>query len=159
MRIRILRNSTVRVHKGLALMKTLIFALASSVVFAGLIAQPAYAQNPAQPSKPTSLVHADIGVVQLHGTVVPVDQSLGADAGETVNAVNGQATITFNNGCAVKVQGREYTIPAQAPVCHTGAVPVTGDTKFVALGIGAAVAVGLAVGGGGGGGNDHPSSP
>jgi len=159
MRIRILRNSTVRVRKGLLLMKTLIFGLATSVLFAGLIAQPAHAQNPAQQSKPTSLVHADTGVVQLHGTVVPVDQSLGGDAGETVNAVNGQATITFNNGCAVKVQGREYTIPAQAPVCHTGAVPVAGDTKFVALGIGAAVAVGLAAGGGGGGGNDRPSSP
>jgi hypothetical protein len=140
-------------------MKTLIFGLATSVVFAGLIAQPAYAQNPAQPPKPTSLVHADTGVVQLHGTEVPVDQSLGANAGEMVNAVNGQATITFNNGCAVKVQGREYTIPAQAPVCHTGVIPV-GDGKLVALGVAGAVAVGLAVGSGGGGGNsDPPSSP
>jgi hypothetical protein len=134
-------------------MKTLIFGLATSVVFAGLIAQPAYAQNPAQPPQPTSLVHADTGVVQLHGTAVPAEQSMGANAGETVNAVNGQATITFNNGCAVKIQGREYTIPALAPVCHSGTIPVTGDGKLVALGVAGAVAVGLAVGGGGGGGD------
>ena len=84
---------------------------------------------------------------------------VGANAGEIVNANSGQATITFDNGCAVKVQGREYTIPAQAPVCHTGVIPVTGDGQLVALGVAGAVALGLAVGSGGGGGNDRPSSP
>jgi hypothetical protein len=141
-------------------MKTLIFGLATSVVFAGLIAQPANAQNAAQPPKPTSLVHADGGVVQLHGAAVPAEQSMGANAGEIVDVTNGKATITFANGCAVKVEGRQYTIPAQAPVCHTGMVPATGDGKLVALGVAGAVAVGLAVGGSGGGNNsDPPSSP
>jgi len=156
MGVRILRNSAVRAHKGLALMKTLIFGLAASVLCAGVIAQPAYAQGQAQPA---TLVHADGGVVQVHGSAVAVDQSVGANAGETINVRNGQATVTFNNGCAIKIAAREYTIPSKAPVCNTGTIPAPSDTKFVALGIGGAVALGLAVGGGGGGGNDRPSSP
>jgi len=139
-------------------MKTLIFSVAASLLCAGLIAQPANAQGPVQP-QPTTLVHADGGVVQVHGAAVPANQSVGANAGETINVRNGQATVTFNNGCAVKIASREYTIPAQAPICSTGTIPAPSDTKFVALGIGGAVALGLAVGGGGGGGNDRPSSP
>ncbi|WP_159015920.1 hypothetical protein [Cognatiluteimonas profundi] len=140
-------------------MKTLIFGLAASALCAGLIAQPANAQNPAQPQDPTSMVHADAGVVQLHGAPVPINQSMGANAGEIVNVRNGQATITFNNGCSVKVEGRQYTIPSKAPACHTAAIPVAGDGKIVALGVAGAVAVGLAVGSGGSGKSERPSSP
>jgi hypothetical protein len=137
-------------------MKTLIFGLASSILCAGLIAQPAHAQNPAQQPNPTSLVHADTGAVQLHGTAVPAQQSMGANAGEVVDVTNGKATITFNNGCAVTVAGRRYTIPALAPACSIATVPAKGDGKLVALGVAGAVAVGLAVGGGGGGDTPTP---
>jgi hypothetical protein len=159
-------NATIRILRAAPFarawgssMKNLIFGLTASVLCAGLIAQPANAQSPAQP-RPATLVHADGGVVQVQGAAVPLDQSVGADAGETINVRNGQATVTFNNGCAVKIAGREYTIPAQAPTCSTGVIPAESDTKLVMLGLGGAVAVGLAVGGGGGSGSkDRPSSP
>jgi len=137
-------------------MKIVMSGFAAAVLLAGSISQPANAQGAPQ-SNPATLVHADSGVVVVQGAAIPVDKSMGANAGATVNALNGEATVTFNTGCAIKIAAREYTIPGTAPVCKSDVIPVS-DTKPVLLGIAGAVAVGLAVGGGGGG-SDRPSSP
>jgi glycerol kinase len=131
-------------------MKVLLSAIAASMLLAG----QALAQAPAP--NPTALVHADSGVVQVQGAAVPLHTSAGAMAGDVIS-VKGQATVTYGNGCAVKIHG-QYHVATTAPVCQTGTIRPENDGKYVFAGLGAAALVGLAVGGGGGG-SDRPSSP
>ena len=108
--------------------------------------------------KPHALVHADAGSVVVGNSEVAVDASAGANAGDTVNVAQGQATVTYDNGCSVTVTS-SYVIEQQAPNCK-GAVPLDSDGKYVALGVlGAAVVIGGVAGGGGGDHDDTPSSP
>jgi len=136
-------------------MKQIVMGLAVSAVF--LAAQPALAQAPS----PQALVHADSGTVSVQGNAVVANSSSGANAGDMVTVTGGQATVTYSNGCAVKVTD-QYQIADKAPVC-TGVVAGGGDGHLVAAGLGAIALVGIAVGGGGGGGSDGggdgPSSP
>lgn len=131
-------------------MKQIVMGLAVSALF--LAAQTALAQAP----NPQVLVHADAGTVQVQGNAVAANSSAGANAGDTVSVTEGQATVTYSNGCAVKVTG-QYQVLAKAPVC-TGVVSGGGDGHLVAAGLGAIALVGIAVGSGGGG-SDNPSSP
>jgi hypothetical protein len=133
-------------------MKQIVMGLAVSALF--LAVQPAMAQS----SNPQVLVHADSGTVQVQGNAVVANSSSGANAGDMVTVTGGQATVTYSNGCAVKVTD-QYQIAAKAPVC-TGVVAGGGDGHLVAAGLGAIALVGVAVGSGGGGGSeDTPSSP
>ena len=133
-------------------MKQIVMGLAVSALFAA--AQSAQAQEP----QPRTLVHADSGTVQVQGNPVAANESTGANPGDTITVTDGQATITYSNGCAVKVTG-SYQILAKAPVC-TGTVAAAGDGHLVAAGLGAIALVGAAVGNGGGGSSsDGPSSP
>ena len=133
-------------------MKQIVIGLAVSALF--LAAQPALAQAPS----PHALVHADSGTVSVQGNAVVANSSSGANAGDMITVTGGQATVTYSNGCAVKVTD-QYQVAAKAPVC-TGAVAGGGDGHLVAVGLGAIALVGVAVGGGGGsGGDDTPSSP
>jgi hypothetical protein len=131
-------------------MKQLVIGLAVSTLF--LAAQTALAQDPS----PKALVHADSGTVLVQGNAVAANASAGANVGDTITVTEGQATVTYSNGCAVKVTG-QYQVAATPPVC-TAVVPNTGDGHLVAAGLGAIALVGIAVGSGGGG-NDNPSSP
>lgn len=130
-------------------MKQLVMGLAVSALF---LAGQALAQAP----NPAVLVHADAGTVSVQGNAVAANSSAGANAGDTVAVTDGQATVTYSNGCAVKVTG-QYQVLAKAPVC-TGTVSGGGDGHLVAAGLGAIALVGVAVGSGGGG-SDNPSSP
>jgi len=130
-------------------MKQLVMGLAASTLFFAATAQ-------AQAPNPQVLVHADSGTVTVQGNAVAAKSSAGANAGDTIVVTDGQATVTYSNGCAVTVTS-QYQIAAKAPVC-TGVVSGGGDGHLVAAGLGAIVLVGAAVGGGGGG-SDTPSSP
>jgi len=132
-------------------MKQFVMGVTASVLF--LAAQTALAQAP----NPQVLVRADSGTVTVQGNAVAAKSSAGANAGDTVVVTDGQATVTYSNGCAVTVTS-QYQIAAKAPVC-TGVVAGGGDGHLVAAGLGAIALIGAAVGGGGGGGNDTPSSP
>ena len=94
-------------------MKQLVMGLAVSALF---LAGQALAQAP----YPAVLVHADAGTVSVQGNAVAANSSAGANAGDTVAVTDGQATVTYSNGCEVKVTGA-YQVLANAPVC-TGAV-------------------------------------
>lgn len=135
-------------------MKTILFAAAAMMLSASALAQDpsTLGENPA------TLVRADSGAVTVQGAKVTNESSTGAQTGDVVTVTDGQATLTFANGCSVTVHDT-YTVPATAPLCR-GAAPVAagrGDGALVAAGIGALVLVGVAVGGGGG--SDRPSSP
>jgi len=137
-------------------MKQFVMGVAVSALF--LAAQPALAQDPS----PKALVHADSGTVQVQGNAVAANSSTGANVGDSVTVTEGQATVTYSNGCAVTVTS-QYQIVETAPVC-TAVLTPPGDGHLVAAGLGAIALVGIAVGGGGGGndgggGGDGPSSP
>ena len=132
-------------------MKALLLALAL-----GSFAAAASAQQAPAP-RPHALVHADAGSVEVGNNPVAVDTSAGVDAGQTVN-VQGQATITYDNGCSITVTG-SYVIARQAPDCHGGTRPIARNGGVVAAGVLGGLAVVAAVAGGGGGGEDRPSSP
>ena len=138
-------------------MKTIILGAAALLVSAGVLAQ-----NPAPvEGNPAILVHADAGAVTVQGAAVAEKNSAGAQAGDVIHVTDGQATITFANGCTVHVRN-SYTVPATAPVCHTTGASLNtagtvSDGTLVAAGVGAAVVVGVAAGNSGG--DDQPSSP
>lgn len=119
-----------------------------------LVAGSAMAQNPAA----LVSVRASSGDVQVDGVALPVDQSVGAAAGAEVSVVNGEALVTYPNGCTVTVTAR-YTVAATAPAeCPADAAP-RDDTKAASAGliaIGAFVALSAL---GDGGDDDGPSSP
>jgi hypothetical protein len=134
-------------------MKTVKAAILAAAVFASgaVLAQDA--------PKPHALVHADAGSVSVGNTAVTVDSSAGANAGDTIVVAQGQATVTYDNGCSVTVSG-SYVIEKQAPNCRGGTAALDSDGKYVAAGVlGALVLVGAVAGSGGGDSNAQPSSP
>jgi hypothetical protein len=139
-------------------MKTFILGAAAM-----LLSAAALAQNPAPvEGNPATLVHADSGAVTVQGAPVADKNSSGAQAGDVIHVTDGQATVTFANGCTVVVRDT-YTVPATTPVCHTAGAPLNtagtvSDGVLVAGGIGALVIVG-AMAADSGGNNDQPSSP
>jgi hypothetical protein len=133
-------------------MNRIVLALAILSAFGTAAAQT-------QAPKPAVLVHADSGAVQVQGSTVAVDSSAGANPGDVITVAEGQATLTYSNGCIINVSG-QYTVPATPPTCPPGEPkPGNADGKYVAAGVAAAVAIGVALGSSGGGDDDRPSSP
>lgn len=118
-----------------------------------LLAGGAMAQNPAA----LVSVRASSGDVQVDGVTLPANQSVGAAAGAEISVVNGEALVTYPNGCTVTVTSR-YTVAETAPAeCPADAAP-RDDTKAASAGlitVGAFVALSAL----GDGGDDSPSSP
>lgn len=131
-------------------MKAQVLAVALAVFASGA----AVAQDV---PKPQILVHADAGNVQVGGAAVTPDTSVGVNAGDTITVSQGQATVTYANGCSITVTG-SYVAAATAPACHGASVATASGGLKVAGALGALVLVGVAVGSGGGG-DDRPSSP
>ena len=135
-------------------MKRIVLAVVATAALGSAIAQ-----SPSAP-EPAVSVRADAGVVQIDsGAAIALDNSAGADAGNTVTVINGKATLTYADGCIVSVVNT-HTITPVSP-CKAGLMPSTtisvkGDGLLVAGGLGALVLAGLAVGSAG---SDRPSSP
>jgi len=136
-------------------MKQVILGLAATLAIGSAAAAP----------QPTTLVRANgavqvqvSGVANVAGQTVAEDSSFGAKAGDIVNVTSGTATVTYANGCSVKIDNTTaYTISAKAPNCHSPATTASSDTKYYMMAGGAALLLGA--GAGGGGGDDKPSSP
>jgi hypothetical protein len=137
-------------------MKQVILGLAATLAIGSAAAAP----------QPTTLVRANgavqvqvSGVANVAGQTVSEDSSFGAKAGDVVNVTNGTATVTYANGCTVKVDNTtSYTISAKVPNCHSPVTTASSDTKYYMMAGGAALLLGAGAGGGGGG-DDKPSSP
>lgn len=119
-------------------MKSLILGTLA-LVFAG----SALAQSP------KVLVHSQNGEVQVAGKKVEAATSLGAEAGDVVVVSDGEAIVTYSNGCAVKVTG-SYTVLDKGPAKCPGLGKVRSSTNYAMVGTGIAVAAGaLALASGG----------
>lgn len=134
-------------------MKHVILAAAALLAFG-----TANAQTATEPSALVS-VTSKSGNVVVNGVTVAPGTSVSANPGDAI-AVEGEAIVTYSNGCTLPVSGATQVsaIPATCPKPPVKA-PMGGGS-IAAVGVGAAAVIAAVAGGGG---DDsapaQPSSP